>query len=46
MTNQTNLQTNRPYREDYKVQKLVERVEAKLAFQAKKTREAQTNLKT
>jgi hypothetical protein len=40
-------QQERPHsrREDHKVQKLVERVEAKLALQAKTIREAQTNLK-
>jgi hypothetical protein len=38
MTNQPNQQ--RPHLEDYKVQKLVERVEAKLALQAKTMREA------
>jgi hypothetical protein len=32
------------HREDYKVQKLVERVETKLALQAKTMREPQTNL--
>jgi hypothetical protein len=41
MTTQTN-QTNRqcPRREDYKVQKLVDRIETKLALQAKAEREA------
>jgi hypothetical protein len=46
MTNQPNeQQRSHLHREDYKVQKLVERVEAKLAFQAKTTREAQASLK-
>jgi hypothetical protein len=40
MTSQPNPQTNRPHREDYEVQKLIERIEAKLALQAKTTREA------
>jgi hypothetical protein len=40
MTSQPNQHTNRPHREDYKVQKLVERIEAKLALQAKAIREA------
>ena len=47
MTNQTN-QPPQPqqHREDYKVQKLVERIEAKIALQAKAVREAgQANLK-
>jgi hypothetical protein len=44
MTNQPNeQQRSHLHREDYKVQKLVERVEAKLAFQAKTTREAQAS---
>jgi hypothetical protein len=37
-TNQTNQQ--RPRREDYKVQKLVDRIERKLALQAKAIGEA------
>jgi hypothetical protein len=37
-TSQTNQQ--RPRREDYKVQKLVDRIETKLALQAKAIREA------
>jgi hypothetical protein len=40
----TNQQTNQPlrpqHREDYKVKKLVERIETKLALQAKAAREA------
>jgi hypothetical protein len=40
MTSQPNQQTNPQYREDYKVQKLVERIETKLALQAKAIREA------
>jgi hypothetical protein len=44
MTTQTN--QHRPRREDYKVQKLVDRIETKLALQAKAGREAsQTSLK-
>jgi hypothetical protein len=46
MTTQPSTQ-QRPHsrREDHKVQKLVERVETKLALQAKSMHEAQTNLK-
>jgi hypothetical protein len=45
MTSQPN-QQQRPHREDYKLQKLVERIETKLALQAKAIREAsQTSLK-
>jgi hypothetical protein len=41
MTNQqTEPQRRRQYREDYKAQKLIERVETKLALQAKAAREA------
>jgi hypothetical protein len=39
MTNQQTNQQQRPHREDYKVQKLVERIEMKLALQAKAARE-------
>jgi hypothetical protein len=39
MTTQTN-QPNQQHREDYKVQKLVDHVESKLALQAKAVREA------
>jgi hypothetical protein len=46
MTTQTNQQQCPQHREDYKVQKLMERIETKLALQAKTTREAiQTSLK-
>jgi hypothetical protein len=41
MTNQQpNQQPRPPHREDYKVQKLVDRIESKLALQAKAIREA------
>jgi hypothetical protein len=41
MTNQQTNQRPRPqHREDYKVQKLVDRIESKLALQAKAAREA------
>jgi hypothetical protein len=41
MTNQqTNQQQPPQHREDYKVQKLVERIETKLALQAKSAHEA------
>jgi hypothetical protein len=41
MTDQQPNQEQRPqHREDYKVQKLVERIETKLALQAKAAREA------
>jgi hypothetical protein len=40
MTNQQTNQQQRPqHREDYKVKKLAERIEAKLALQAKAARE-------
>ena len=47
MTNQPTHQQQRPlYREDCKIQKLVERIEIKLALQSKAIREAsQTNSK-
>jgi len=51
MTNQTTNQSANPrqrsqQREDYKVQKLIERIEAKLALQAKAIRETnQASLK-
>jgi len=46
MTNQSNQQQLPQQREDYKVQKLVQRIETKLALQAKAIREAnQTSLK-
>jgi hypothetical protein len=46
MTNQSNQQQLPQHREDYKVQKLVQRIETKLALQAKAIREAnQTSLK-
>jgi len=41
MTNQrTDQQQPSRHREDYKVQKLIQRIETKLALQAKATREA------
>jgi hypothetical protein len=47
MTNQQTSQLPRTHREDYKIQKLVERIETKLALQAKATREAnQARLKS
>jgi hypothetical protein len=47
MTNQPTTQQPRTHREDYKVQKLVERIETKLALQAKAAREAnQARLKS
>jgi hypothetical protein len=43
MTNQQSSQQQRPqHREDYKVQKLVERVQAKLTLQAKVVRDQAT----
>jgi hypothetical protein len=40
MTNQQTNQQPRPHREDYKVQKLMDRIESKLALQSKAKREA------
>ena len=47
MTNQADQQRLPQYREDHKIQKLVERIEMKLALQAKAIREAsQASLKS
>jgi len=46
MTNQQTNQQQRPqHREDYKVQKLIKRIETKLALQAKAIREGSQNSK-